>query len=68
MSQTQTHNFSLQLTETKPTEKMNKKYSVFMIPVPPASYVDAQTCPIESVQCWSLDQYKWKWLHEKGPI
>lgn len=41
MSQTHTRNFSLQLTETMPAEKMKKKYSVFMIPLPLASYVDA---------------------------
>lgn len=37
MSQTHTHNFSLHLTETMPAEKMNKKYSVFMIPLSPAA-------------------------------
>ena len=37
MSQTHTHNFSLQLTETVPAEEMNKEYSVFMMPLPPAA-------------------------------
>lgn len=37
MSQRHTHNFSLHLTETMPAEKMNKKYSVFMVPLPPAT-------------------------------
>lgn len=37
MSQTHTHNFSLQLTGTMPAEKMNKEYSVLRIPLPPAA-------------------------------
>lgn len=37
MSQTHTHNFSLWRRETMPAEKMNKEYSVFMIPLPPAA-------------------------------
>jgi len=73
MNQTHIPNFSLQLTETMPAEKMNKEYSVFMIPLPPAAKYPAmrklKLAPysLYVVDLWISEVGATPWKGREGP-